>query len=51
MLTFEQLSSVCVGQAADVMNRLGPVITEDQSASLPASVRVRYGRFVISFIP
>ena len=26
------------------MNRLGPVVTEDQSASLPASVRVRYGR-------
>ena len=44
MLRFEQLSSVCVGQAVDEINRLGPVVTEDQSASLPASVRARYGR-------
>ena len=44
MLRFEQLSSVCVGQAVDVMNRLGPVATGDLSASLSASVRVRYGR-------
>ena len=44
MLRFEQLSSVCVGQAVDEINRLGPVVTEDQSASLPASVSVRYGR-------
>ena len=33
-----------MGQAVDEMNRLGPVVTEDQSASLSASVRVRYGR-------
>ena len=33
-----------MGQAVDEMNRLGPVVTEDQSASLSASVSVRYGR-------
>ena len=33
-----------MGQAVDEMNRQGPVITEGQSASLSASVRVRYGR-------
>jgi len=44
MLRFEQLQSVSVGQTVDEVNRLGPVLTEDQSATLPASVRVRYGR-------
>ena len=44
MLIFEQLNTACVGQAVDEMNRLVSVVTEDQSASLPASVRVRYGR-------
>ena len=42
MLRFEQLKSVCKGQAVDDVNRLGSVLTEDQSASLSASVRVRY---------
>ena len=31
-------------QVVDETNRLGPVVTEDQSASLSASVSVRYGR-------
>ena len=44
MHRFDQPKSVCVGQAVDEMSRLGPVATEDQSASLPASVRVGYGR-------
>ena len=44
MLRFEQPSSVCVGQVVGEIDRLGLVVTEGQSASLPASVRVRYGR-------
>ena len=44
MLNFEQLNKCLMGQAVDEMNRLGPVSTEDQSASLSASVSVRYGR-------
>lgn len=44
MLRFEQLQSVSVGLTVDEVNRLGPVLTEDQSASLSASVRVRYGQ-------
>ena len=44
MLRFEQLLVACVGQTSDEVNRLGPVLTEDQSASLSASVRLRYGR-------
>ena len=42
MLRFEQLQSDYVGQKGDEVNRLGPVLTEDLSASLPAFVRVRY---------
>jgi len=45
MLRFEQLKSACKGQAVDEVNRPGSVLTEDQSASLPASVRVRYDHF------
>ena len=33
-----------MGQAVGEVNRLGPVVTEDQSAPLSAYVRVRYGR-------
>jgi len=44
LLGHEQLQSVCVGQKGDEVGHLGPVLTEDQSAALSASVRVRYGR-------
>ena len=42
MLKFEQFKSACEGKAVDEVSRLGSVLTEDQSASLSASVRVRY---------
>ena len=44
MPRFGKLNSAFVVQAVGEVNRLGPVVTEDRSASLSASVRVRYGR-------
>jgi len=41
---FEWLHRTFAGPVIDVSNRLGPVLTLVESAPLPASVRLRYGR-------